>query len=148
MSRLTRAAAAAVAAGLLLVLVLAAQPWGELPRRARKIAAYAPQELPVRRLGGSGTAFDRRYFSFLENARRRLPASAEGVALYGTPSGDPYVYLAHYVFAPRPVLFAPPAPPPGWVAAIYGDGRPPDAKVLHAWAEGAIAVPREAAATP
>jgi hypothetical protein len=138
----SRAGAAGAAAGLLLALVLAAQPWGELPRRARKIGAYASKELAVRRLGGSGTAFDRRYFSFLENARRHLPPSAEGVALYGAPAGDPYVYLAHYVFAPRPVAFAPPAPPPGWVAAIYGDGRPPDAEILRAWDEGALAVPR------
>ena len=33
----------------------------------------------MRRLGGSGAAFDRRYFSFLENARRRLPPSATAV---------------------------------------------------------------------
>ncbi len=141
----SRTGAAAAAAGLLLVLVLAAQPWGELPRRARKMAAFAPKELAVRRLGGSGTAFDRRYFSFLENARRRLPPSAEGVALYGAPAGDPYVYLAHYVFAPRPVRFAPQIPPPRWVAAIYGDGRPSDARILDEWDGGALAVPREAA---
>jgi hypothetical protein len=145
--RLSRAVAAGAAAAVLLLLVLAAQPWGELPRRARKIQAYAPRELTVRRLGGSGTAFDRRYFSFLENARRRLPASAEGVAVYGTPPGDPYVYLANYVFAPRPVRFAPPVPPAGWVAAIYGDARPPDAKILQEWDEGALAVPAVPAGT-
>ena len=141
-----REGAAAAAAGLLLALVLAAQPWGEIPRRARKIAAYAPRTLDVRRLGGSGTAFDRRYFSFLESARRRLPASAEGVAVYGTPEGDAYVYLAHYAFAPRPVRFAPGAPPPGWVAAIYGEGRPPGARILEEWEEGALAVPAPATA--
>ena len=138
---MSRARLGGAAAALLLALILAAQPWGELPRRARSISAFAPRELAVRRLGGSGTAFDRRYFSFLENARRRLPASAAGVALYGTPSGDAYVYLAHYVFAPRPVHFAPRKPPPGWVAAIYGDARPPDARILEEWEEGAIAVP-------
>jgi hypothetical protein len=105
------------------------------------MAAYAPRALDVRRLGGSGTAFDRRYFSFLETARRRLPASAEGVAVYGTPAGDAYVYLAHYVFAPRPVRFAPDAPPPGWVGAIYGDGRPPDARILEEWDDGALVAP-------
>ena len=149
MSRsLSRTGAAGVAAALLLLLVLAAQPWGELPRRARKIGAYAPKELAVRRLGGSGTAFDRRYFSFLENARRRLPPSAEGVAVYGTPPGDAYVYLAHYVFAPRPVRFAPATPPEGWVAAIYGSARPPDARILQQWEDGALAVPAAPAGTP
>jgi hypothetical protein len=127
---------------LLLALVLAAQPWGELPRRARKIGAYALKELAVRRLGGSGTAFDRKYFSFLENARRRLPAGAEGVALYGVPSGEHHLYLAHYVFAPRPVRLSPPVPPPGWVGAIYGERRPPDARILQEWDEGAIVAPR------
>ncbi len=145
--RPTRTGIAGAAAAILLVLVLAAQPWGELPRRARKIEAYAPRELAVRRLGGSGTAFDRRYFSFLENARRRLPASAEGVAIYGTPPGDPYVYLAHYVFAPRPVRFAPQTPPAGWVAAIYGRERPPDAKILQEWEDGALVVPAVPAGT-
>jgi hypothetical protein len=144
---LSRTGAAAAAAGLLLVLVLVAQPWGELPRRARKMAAYAPKELALRRLGGSGTAFDRRYFSFLENARRRLPADAAGVALYGVPTGEPYLYLAHYVFAPRPVRVGSEAPPAGWVAAIYGPARPPDARILHEWNEGALALPG-AAATP
>ncbi|MET0619903.1 MAG: hypothetical protein ABW056_06470 [Thermoanaerobaculia bacterium] len=142
---LTRRDTAAAAAGLLLGLVIAAQPLAELPRRVRKIGVYASKELAVRRLGGSGTAFDRRYFSFLENARRRLPASAEGVALYGAPAGDPYVYLAHYVFAPKPVRLDPDAPPAGWVAAIYGPARPPGARVLQEWDEGALVVPREAA---
>ena len=130
---MSRASAAAVAAGILLALVLVAQPWTELPRRARSVVLFAPRELAVRRLGGSGAAFDRKYYSFLENARRRLPASAEGVALYGVPPGDPYVYLAHYVFAPRPVRLAPESPPAGWVAAIYGAARPPDARVLDEW---------------
>jgi hypothetical protein len=138
----SRAGAAGAAAGLLLALVLVAQPWGELPRRARSISAFAPRELAVRRLGGSGTAFDRRYFSFLENARRRLPPSAQGVALYGVPPGEPYVYLAHYVLAPRPVAFAPAPLPPGWVAAIYGAARPPGARILQEWDEGALVEPR------
>jgi len=139
---LSRAGAAGAAAAGLLALVLAAQPWGELPRRARSVARFAPRELAIRRLGGSGTAFDRRYFSFLENARRRLPASAEGIALYGVPPGEPYVYLAHYVFAPKPVRLEPDAPPAGWVAAIYGAARPPGARVLQEWDEGALVAPR------
>jgi hypothetical protein len=138
----SRAGAAAAAAGILLALVLVAQPWAELPRRARSVTRFASRELAVRRLGGSGAAFDRKYYSFLENARRRLPPSAEGVALYGIPPGDPYVHLAHYVFAPRPVRLAPEVPPAGWVAAIYGAGRPPDARILDEWEEGALAVPQ------
>ena len=43
----------------------------------------------MRRLGGSGTAFDRRYFSFLENARRRLPASARGHRALRPPGNEP-----------------------------------------------------------
>jgi hypothetical protein len=136
----SRAGAAGAAAGLLLALVLVAQPWGEVPRRMRSVARFAPREPAVRRLGGSGTAFDRKYFSFLENARRRLPESAEGVALYGVPPGEPYVYLAHYVFAPKPVRLAPDAPAAGWVAAIYGSARPPGGRVLHEWDEGALVV--------
>jgi hypothetical protein len=137
----SRRRAAAAAAGLLAALILFSQPWGELPRRIRSIARFAPRELAVRRLGGSGTAFDRRYFSFLENARRRLPASAAGVAIYGAPPGEPYLYLASYVFAPRPVRLAPERPAEGWVAAIYGSGRPPDARILDEWDDGALAVP-------
>ena len=137
----TRSSAAGAAAGLLLALVVLAQPWPEMPRRIRSLAAFAPKELAVRRLGGSGTAFDRRYFSFLENARRRLPPETKGVALYGVPLAEPYVYLAHYVFAPHPVRISPDRPPEGWVAAIYGTARPPGARILQDWSEGALAVP-------
>ena len=91
------------AAGLLLALILLGQSWAELPRRVRSLWAFAPKELAVRRLGGSGTAFDRRYFSFLENVRRRLPPETTRVALE-TPSGDPaYLYLASFWLAPRAV---------------------------------------------
>jgi hypothetical protein len=137
----SRRTAAGAAAGLLLALNLIVQPWTELPRRVRFLARFAPRELPVRRLGGSGTAFDRRYFSFLENARRRLPASAAGVAIYGTPATEPYRFLAHYSLAPLPVRVAPESLPKGWVAAIYGPRRPPGARILDEWDEGALAVP-------
>lgn len=138
---MSRRVAAAAAAGLLAALVLLAQPWAELPRRARSLARFAPRELAVRRLGGSGTAFDRPYFSFLEDARRRLPATAAGVAIYGAPPGEPYLYLASYVFAPRPVRVSPESVPEGWVAAIYGPRRPPGARILDEWDGGALAVP-------
>ncbi len=140
---MSRRSAAAAAAGLLGVLVLVAQPWSELPRRIRSVARFAPRDLAVRRLGGSGTAFDRPYFSFLENARRRMPASAAGVAVYGAPPGEPYLYLANYVFAPRPVRVSPENLPEGWVAAIYGPRRPPDARILDEWDEGALVVKEE-----
>ncbi len=145
---MSRAGAAGAAAGILLALVLVAQPWGELPRRARSVARFASRELAVRRLGGSGTAFDRKYYSFLENARRRLPASAEGVALYGVPPSDAYLHLASYVFAPRPVRVAPESPPSGWVAAIYGDARPRDARILQEWDGGALVVREPGPAGP
>ncbi len=138
---MSRRGAAVAAAALLAGLILASQPWGELPRRVRSVVRFAPRDVDVRRLGGSGTAFDRRYFAFLENARRRLPATAAGVALYGAPAGEPYLYLASYVFAPRPVRLAPERPPGGWVAAIYGPVRPPGARVLDEWDDGALVVP-------
>jgi hypothetical protein len=137
----SRGRAAAAAAGLLLALLLIGQPWAELPRRVESVRSFAARELAVRRLGGSGTAFDRPYFVFLENARRRLPKSAGGVAIYGAPPGDPYVYLAHYQFAPHPIAFAPATVPDGWVAAIYGAGRLPGARVLAEWAGGTLVEP-------
>ena len=135
-----RRAAAVAAAGALLALVLIVQPWLELPQRVRVLVRTAPLELARRRLGGSGTAFDRAYFVFLENARRRLPAGTLGVGLYGTPRTEPYVYLAGYVFAPRPVHLAPRTLPPGWVGAIYGTARPPGVRILQDWGAGALAV--------
>lgn len=127
---------AGAAAGLLLALILLGQSWGEFPRRARVLAAYAPKELAVRRLGGSGTAFDRRFFSFLENARRRIPKSAKGVIIIGVPGNEPLIYLAAYEFAPLPVSFGfqrvalEPLVPSGWVVAWYGSQPPPAASVL------------------
>lgn len=138
---MTRNRLAAAAAALLLALLLFFQPLAELPRRARSLAAFASKELAVRRLGGSGAAFDRRYFSFLENARRRMPGSAAGVAIYGAPAGEPSLYLASYHLAPLPVLLAPPSVPPGWVAALYGPERPPGARVLAELPEGALLEP-------
>jgi hypothetical protein len=137
----SRSTAAGAAIGLLLALNLIVQPWSELPRRVRFVSRFAPRELAVRRLGGSGAAFDRRYFSFLENARRRLPASAAGVAIYGTPGTEPYLYLASYTLAPVPVRLSPESLPHGWVAAIFGSGRPAGARILQEWEGGALAVP-------
>ena len=138
----TRRRAAVLAASALLAVVLIVQPWLELPRRVRVIVRTAPLELARRRLGGSGTAFDREYFVFLENARRRLPDGTLGVGLYGTPGTEPYTYLAGYVFAPRPVHLAPDPLPEGWVGAIYGTARPPGVRILQDWGPGALAVER------
>ena len=138
----TRRRAAVLAASALLAVVLIVQPWLELPRRVRVIVRTAPLELARRRLGGSGTAFDREYFVFLENARHRLPDGTLGVGLYGTPGTEPYTYLAGYVFAPRPVHLAPDPLPEGWVGAIYGTARPPGVRILQDWGPGALAVER------
>ena len=138
----TRRRAAVLAASALLAVVLIVQPWLELPRRVRVIVRTAPLELARRRLGGSGTAFDREYFVFLENARRRLPDGTLGVGLYGTPGTEPYTYLAGYVFAPRPVHLAPDPLPEGWVGAIYGTARPPGVRILQDWGPGTLAVER------
>lgn len=144
---MSRRAAAGAAAALLLALVLASQAWAELPRRWRSLRAFAPKELAVRRLGGSGTAFDRRYFSFLENARRRIPKSAKGVIVLGAES-EPHVYLATYTLAPLPVSFryrffgSPDIPPvpSGWVVAVYGV-RPASGRVLATLPEGVVFEP-------
>jgi hypothetical protein len=136
-----RARAGAVAAGLLLVLVLSGHSPSVLARRVVSLSRFAPRELAVRRLGGSGTAFDRAYFSFLEGARRRLPPGTQGVALYGIPPTDSYLYLAAYQMAPRPVRLAPPRLPTGWIMAAYGSERPAGARVLVQWSEGALLEP-------
>jgi hypothetical protein len=135
----TRRAAAGAAAVLLLALVIVRQPLGEIPRRARFLRAFAAKDLPVRRLGGSGTAFDRRYFSFLENARRSLPPATAGVAIAGAPVDDAHVFLANYAFAPLPVgfSFADGGPPRGWVIAEYGAHPAPDG-VLARFPEGVL----------
>ena len=123
---MSRRRIAGAAAGALLALILLGQTWSELPRRVRFLAVFAPKELAVRRLGGSGTSFDRRYFSFLENARRRIPRSAKRVAILGVPDDEAHVYLAAYSFAPLPVMFGAPSnqEPPGWVAVVYGPPPP------------------------
>jgi hypothetical protein len=132
----TRRSAAGAAAVLLFALVLASQNWAELPRRVRFLTAFAPKELAVRRLGGSGTAFDRRYFSFLENARRRIPRSAKGIIMIQVPTNEPLIYLTTYQFAPLPVSFdyvrvgVEPSVPSGWFVAEYGGGPSPGRDLL------------------
>ena len=141
---MTRRAAAGAAAVLLLALVLASQRWRELPRRVRTLAAFAPKELAVRRLGGSGTAFDRRYFSFLENVRRSVPASAKGIFIVHVPDDPAHLYLANYHLAPREVTFgfASGDRPTGVVVATYSPSFLPDAGVLARFPEGYLEGPR------
>jgi hypothetical protein len=137
-----RARFSSFAAALLLALLLARGSWAELPRRIRSLRAFAPRELAVRRLGGSGTAFDRRFFSFLENARRRLPRSAAGVVVANAPATDSYVFLASYALAPVPVSFDAASPPaPGWVVAYYNARPPADARILAQIPEGFLTEP-------
>jgi len=137
-----RARFSSLAAALLLALLLARGSWAELPRRVRSLRAFAPRELAVRRLGGSGAAFDRRFFSFLENARRRLPPSAAGVVVANAPATDCYVFLASYALAPIPVSFDTAAPPAtGWVVAYYNARPPADARILARIPEGFLTEP-------
>ena len=141
---MSRRAAAGAAAALLLALVLASQAWAELPRRWRSLRAFAPKELAVRRLGGSGAAFDRRFFSFLENARRRIPKSTKGIIILDAPGNEYGVYLATYHFAPRPVSFRlrrvskEPLVPSGWVVARYGARPSPGERLLATLPEGVL----------
>jgi hypothetical protein len=132
----TRRSASGAAALLLFALVLASQSWAEIPRRVRFLSAFASKELAVRRLGGSGTAFDRRYFSFLENVRRRLPRSAKGIIVIHAPGNGPLIYLTAYQFAPLPVSFdgarvgLEPSVPSGWFVADYGGDPSPGRDLL------------------
>ena len=138
---MTRRAVAAAAAVLLLALVVANQPLAELPRRVRTLIAFAPKELAVRRLGGSGAAFDRRYFSFLENARRRILRAIPGVDL-GAPPDPAYLYLAAYYLAPIEVVdrgqLSQEGPAPGWITAEFGAHPPSEQGVFARLPEGAL----------
>ena len=140
---MTRRRIAGAAAGLLLALILLGQSWEELPRRARFLAAYAPKELAVRRLGGSGTAFDRRFFSFLENARRQMPRGTVAVVLQ--PGGSELQrYLATFYLAPLPVYEGPlrwPEWPDGWIVAVYGEHPASDIRIRAQLPEGVLLGP-------
>ena len=116
----------ALAGYLLLLLSLATSiAPSELVRRARLAVRDSGKDLASRRLDGSSAAFDRRYFYFLESARRRLPAGTAGVAVLAPSPAEAHRDLALYVFAPRPALVAPSQIPEGWILAVYG-GEAPD----------------------
>ena len=110
----------------------------EVSRRLTLLGHHARQEPALRRLSGTAAAFDRGFFVFLEAARRRLPPTTAGVAIVGAPATDQVLYLASYQLAPRPVLVAPAALPPGWIAAVYGPERPAGFRVVADLPGGAL----------
>jgi len=119
-----RLAVLSAGAALAVVLVVAGNP-GELVRRARYLEGSSSLELARRRAGGSGTAFDRDFFVFVEALRRNLPAGVPGIAVFMPRSSPQALYLASYVLAPVPVLLDPEGVPPRWLAASFGV-RPPE----------------------
>jgi hypothetical protein len=125
---------------LLALLVVASTRPAEISRRVRRLFGDARADLAVRRLHGTSAAFDRRFFSFLENVRRRLPASTAGVVFRGAPPTDAYRFVATYQLSPVPVLFEPGSSgdtaPPGWLLATYGTGAPPGRRVVASFPEG------------
>jgi len=131
---------ARVAAVALALLLLARNRPAELAARWRTVIAYAPRELATRRLGGSSTAFDRRFFIFLESARRALPRTTPGVAVLISRPSEAALHLAAYQLAPVPVILSPGAVPAGWIAAIYGAERPAGWRVLTEVPGGALLV--------
>jgi hypothetical protein len=135
--RIAQLAAAALAA-----YFVASDPPTDLPRRIAFLRHYASQSLPVRRLGGSSADFDRPYFILLEWARRKLPPSARGLAVFPDreiPGRG--VYLTLYEFAPLPAAVAPARIPPGWLALVYGPRRPPGWRVVADLPGGALLDP-------
>lgn len=131
----------AASAVLLAIFLLLSERPRLLARRAAFLAASASRPLADRRLGGSGAAFDRRFFAFLEAARRTLPAGVEGVALETARGGDDELYLASYHLAPAPVVRAPRPIPPRWAAASYGVPPPAGWRVIASLPGGALSVP-------
>ncbi len=138
----------AAAAALLGLLLLARNRPAELGERLRFISRYASRELAVRRLGGSSTAFDRRFFIFLEAARRTMPPGSPGIALFVPRPSDAELHLASYTLAPTPVLLSPRTVPAGWIAAIYGPLRPSGWILLAPLPDGALMSPGPARRDP
>ncbi|MEP6470453.1 MAG: hypothetical protein ABJC28_00455 [Acidobacteriota bacterium] len=136
-----RRLAAAAAATLLLVLFLLQNRPAELRQRVAFLRHSASQDLALRRLAGSGAAFDRRYFAFLESVRRKVPPGTRGVAVFRDPPTTAALYLASYALAPIPVVLAPRRVPPRWLAAVYGETVPAGWRVLATVAGGALLDP-------
>ena len=133
----------ALAGYLLVVVSLAAaiRP-ADLIRRARLVARDSGKDLAVRRLGGSSAAFDRRFFYFLESARRRLPAGTPGVAVLASAPTESHRDLALYALAPRPALVSLDRIPEGWILAVFqtsaGAGPPDGWREIARVASGAL----------
>jgi hypothetical protein len=136
-----RRLAALSAGAVLLGLFVSGNSPPELVRRARFLARSAPLEAERRRLGGSGTAFDRRFYVFLESVRRAAPRDLPGVAIYAPRATMESLYLASYVFAPSPVLLAPERVPPRWLAAAYGVPPPEGWRIVARVPGGVLAAP-------
>lgn len=118
-----RKLAALTASAVLFLLLLLQNRPGELVRRAVFLRDTGSRELALRRLAGSGAAFDRNYFVFVESVRRLVPRGTPGVAISMQRPTPPALYLASYVLAPVPVLLSPRQVPPRWIAAVYGPER-------------------------
>ena len=129
------------AAALLLVLFLLQNRPAELRQRIAFLRNSASQDLALRRLAGSGAAFDRRYFAFLESVRRKMPAGTRGIAIFRDPPTTEALYLASYALAPIPVVLAPRQVPPRWIAAVYGETVPAGWRVLATVPGGALLDP-------
>jgi hypothetical protein len=136
-----RKLAAVAAAALLLVLFFLRNRPSELRQRVVFLRGSASQDVALRRLAGSGAAFDRRYFAFLESARLRIPPGARGVAIFLSPPTRPALYLASYALAPIPVVLSPRQVPPRWIAAVYGEAPPAGWRVLATLPGGALLAP-------
>jgi hypothetical protein len=132
-----RLAALTASAVLFLLLLLQNRP-AELLRRSAVLRSTASRELALRRLAGSGAAFDRSYFDFLESARRLIPPGTPGVAISVEKPTSQALYLASYVLAPVPVLLSPRQVPPRWIAAVYGRQRPAGWREIAAIPGGAL----------
>jgi len=132
-----RLSALTASAVLFLLFLLQNRP-AEVLRRVRVLQATASRELALRRLAGSGAAFDRAYFVFLESARRLVPAGTPGVAISVEQPTTTALYLASYVFAPFPVLLSPRQVPPRWIAAVYGARHPVGWREIAAIPGGAL----------
>lgn len=129
------------ASAALLAIFLLSEPPRLSARRAAFLAATASRPLADRRIGGSGAAFDRRFFQFLEAARRALPPGVDGVAL-DTPRGAAEeLYLASYHLAPAPVVLTPRPIRHRWAAATYGVPPPPGWRVVSRLPGGELSVP-------
>jgi hypothetical protein len=136
-----RRAAVLLALGILFFQLFSGYAPEVLLRRLRFLRHYASQELMVRRLGGSGAAFDRNYVILLEWARRRLPPGTKGLAVFAGPIPVHGVHLTLYHFTPVPALVEPRRVPPGWIALVYGTRRPEGWRVLTELPHGALLDP-------